>query len=120
MHRGKFILTVLSILPLNLLARINTGLFVKKDALSNLLEFPLMHAIFWRRSRRFGRGMEIPSGPLAYKSKFEPLPLSELEQSILIAAGTGVTGWNFDVPFGPNRPKEHASYTLRFTRPAID
>lgn len=59
--------------------------------------------------------MEIPSGPLAYKSKSEPLPLSELEQSILIAAATGVTGWNFGIPFGPDRPMEHASYSLRLT-----
>lgn len=59
--------------------------------------------------------MEIPSGPLAYKSKLDPLPLSELEQSILIAAATGVTGWNFGVPFGPDRKDEHAHYTARFT-----
>ena len=85
------------------------------DALNKLLEFPLMQAIFGRRARRFGLGMKIPSGPLAYESKHDPLPLSELEQSILIAAGTGVTGWNFGVPFGPDHPKEHASYSLRFT-----
>ncbi|WP_194777892.1 hypothetical protein [Pararhodonellum marinum] len=85
------------------------------NALHQLSQFPLMKAIFGRRSRRFGRGMQIPSGPLAYRSKLEPLPLSELEQSILIAVGTGVTGWNFGVPFGPDRPKEHAHYTQRFT-----
>jgi hypothetical protein len=113
--RRKFLLTLLSILPLTTFANIRAKLFMKKNPLSRLLEFPLMHAIFGRRSRRFGRGMEIPSGPLAYKSKLDPLPLSEFEQSILIAAGTGVTGWNFGVPFGPDRPKEHASYTLRFT-----
>ena len=115
MKRGKFLLGMLSLLPLTLLAKVNNRLFIKNNPLSTLLEFPLMHAIFGRRSRRFGRGMEIPSGPLAYKSKLDPLPLSELEQSILIAAGTGVTGWNFGIPFGPNRPKEHSSYTLRFT-----
>lgn len=115
MKREKFLLSLLSLLPLPLLAKINTKSFIKNNPLDILLEYPLMQAIFGRRSRRFGRGMEIPSGPLAYKSKLEPLPLSELEQSILIAAGTGVTGWNFGVPFGPNRPKEHASYTLRFT-----
>lgn len=86
-----------------------------KSPLEYLSEFPLMHAIFGRRARRFGYGMEIPSGPLAFKSKHHPLPLSELEQSILIAVGTGVTGWNFGVPFGPDRPGEHAHYTQRFT-----
>jgi hypothetical protein len=115
MNRGKFILTALSILPLTLLAKIKTKLFMRRDPLSILLQFPLMHAIFGRRARRFGRGMEIPSGPLKYKSKLEPLPLSDLEQSILIAAGTGVTGWNFGIPFGTDRPKEHAHFTQRFT-----
>jgi len=85
------------------------------NALHQLSQFPLLEAIFGRRARRFGRGMEIPSGPLAYKSKLEPKPLSDLEESILIAVGTGVTGWNFGVPFGPDRPNEHAHYTQRFT-----
>jgi hypothetical protein len=88
---------------------------MKKDPLNKLLQFSLMHAIFGRRSRRFGLGMEIPSGPLAYKSKLENMPLSDLEQSIMIAAATGVTGWNFGIPFGPNHPNEHANYTNRFT-----
>lgn len=85
------------------------------NALHQVSQFPLLEAIFGRRARRFGRGMEIPSGPLAYKSKLEPRPLSDLEESILIAVGTGVTGWNFGVPFGPDRPNEHAHYTQRFT-----
>ena len=87
----------------------------ENSTLNQVLQFPLMHAIFGRRARRFGLGMEIPSGPLAYKSHHGPLPLSEPEQAILIAAGTGVTGWNFGVPFGPDRPQEHAHYTQRFT-----
>lgn len=85
------------------------------DAMTELLQFPLMQAIFGRRSRRFGLGMEIPSGPLAYASDADPHPLSELEQSLLIAAGTGVTGSNFGIPFGPARPNAHAEYSVRFT-----
>jgi hypothetical protein len=85
------------------------------NPISDLFHFPLMQAILGRRSRRFGLGMEIPSGPLAFKSRSAPQPLSELEQSVLIAAGTGVTGWNFGVPFGPRKPAEHAHYTQRFT-----
>jgi hypothetical protein len=42
-----------------------------------LFKFPLMSAIFGRRSRRFGLGMTIPSGPLAYKSKQPPVRLHE-------------------------------------------
>ena len=83
--------------------------------LNHLLQYPLLNAIFGRRARRFGQGMEIPSGPLAFKSRQPPHPLSELERAVLLAAGTGVTGWSFGVPFGPDRPREHAHYTLRFT-----
>ncbi len=85
------------------------------DALSDLLDFPLLEAVMGRRARRFGLGMEIPSGPLAFTSRAAPQPLSKLERSVLVAAGTGVTGWNFGVPFGPDRPDEHAHYTQRLT-----
>jgi hypothetical protein len=85
------------------------------DPLADLFDFPLFDALMGRRARRFGLGMEIPSGPLAYRSSAAPQPLSELERAVLVAAGTGVTGWNFGVPFGPDRPTEHAHYTLRFT-----
>jgi hypothetical protein len=83
--------------------------------LDELLAFPLMEAIFGRRSRRFGLGMSIPSGPLAFTSNYKPHPLSELEQSILVAAATGVTGFNFGIPFTSHRPTEFAHYTERFT-----
>ena len=85
------------------------------DPLHTLNSFPLMEAIFGRRSRRFGLGMEIPSGPLSFKSRKEPVPLTELEKYTLVAAATGVTGWNFGVPFGPNNPDAHADFTVRFT-----
>lgn len=85
------------------------------SAEESLLNFPLIQALFGRRARRFGFGMEIPSGPLAYKSDKEPLPLSEREQMILVAAATGVSGWNFGVPFGPRTPQSHAEFTLRYT-----
>lgn len=87
----------------------------KDDPLDHLLEYPLMAAIFGRRSRRFGRGMEIASGPLAFRSRHAPMPLSELERAVLVAAATGVTGFSFGVPHGPDRPEEHAHYTPRYT-----
>ena len=74
-----------------------------------------MNAVFGRRARRFGMGMEIPSGPLAFRSQREAIPLSELERSILVGAATGVSGWSFGVPFGPRTPESHAEFTLRFT-----
>ena len=82
---------------------------------AELSEYPLFAALAGRRARRFGLGMEIPSGPLAFRSGTQPLALSELERSMLVAAGTGVTGWSFGVPFGPDSPEEHARYTQRFT-----
>jgi hypothetical protein len=56
------------------------------------LELPLAEALLGRRSRRFGLGMTLPSGPLAYASDAEPVPLSELEEAVLVWLGTGITG----------------------------
>jgi hypothetical protein len=82
---------------------------------SDLMKFPFVNALFGRRARRFGLGMEIPSGPLAFRSEKNPLPLSETEQMLLVAAATGVSGWSFGVPFGPRTPESHAEFTLRYT-----
>jgi hypothetical protein len=87
----------------------------KETPPAEVFEFPLMQAIFGRRARRFGLGMELPSGPLAFRSGSEPLPLTELERTLLVAAATGVSGWSFGVPFGPRTPDAHAEFTLRFT-----
>jgi hypothetical protein len=87
----------------------------QSESLIALSDFPLMKAIFGRRSRRFGLGMEIPSGPLQFASDSEAVPLSELEQAVLVAAATGVTGWHFGIPFGPAAPEAHANYAVRFT-----
>ena len=61
------------------------------DALKELLKFPLMEAITGRRSRRFCMGAEIPDGVLAFKSKHKPLPLSEIEQLLVLTSMGGVT-----------------------------
>ena len=45
--------------------------------------YPLLTALLERRSRRFGLGMRIPSGPLAYQSRHKPVPLSEDEEAAL-------------------------------------
>jgi hypothetical protein len=37
----------------------------EREALAELARFPLLDAIFGRRSRRFPMGGEIPDGPLA-------------------------------------------------------
>jgi hypothetical protein len=60
--------------------------------LQEALGLPLADAILGRRSRRFGLGMTLPSGPLAHASDAEPVPLTELEEAVLVWLGTGVTG----------------------------
>jgi hypothetical protein len=62
------------------------------DTLNELLKFPLMEAIAGRRSRRFCMGAEIPDGVLAFKSKHKLLPLSEIEQLLVLTSMGGVTG----------------------------
>lgn len=69
------------------------------EGLNVALNFGLLDAIFTRRSRRFGLGMEMTEGTLKYKSRFQPIPLTELEEAFLIWAGTGMTGLSLgDLP----------------------
>jgi hypothetical protein len=63
-------------------------------ALNELFEFPLVAALLGRRSRRFFLGAEIPDGIFAYRSRHEPVPLSELEKLLVVGACGGSTGWH--------------------------
>ncbi len=54
--------------------------------------YPLMEALIERRSRRFGRGMSLNGGPLAYDSDSTPQPLTLEEEAALAFAGCGITG----------------------------
>ena len=70
-----------------------------KKLLEETWNTPLFDAIFTRRSRRFGLGMEIAHGPNAYKSEAEPIPLSLEEEAMLCMAATGMSGMNLaDMP----------------------
>ena len=62
------------------------------QGLQDLLEFPFVEALFGRRARRFSLGASIPDGPLAFTSRHDPLPLSELEQMLVLTAAAGNTG----------------------------
>jgi hypothetical protein len=62
-------------------------------ALDRLSRYPLLDALLGRRSRRFGRGMRMAGGPLAYTSTRAPQPLSELEEALLVFAACGLTGF---------------------------
>ena len=50
-----------------------------------------------RRSRRFAVGDEMPDGPLAYRSRHEPIPLTELERMLVLSAMGGTTGWHYSI-----------------------
>ena len=55
-----------------------------------------------RRSRRFSLGMNMPGGPLAYQSRYQPAPLNESEIAALVFAAGGVTGHALaDLCFAP-------------------
>jgi hypothetical protein len=60
--------------------------------LHEVWEYPLFEALYGRRSRRFGRGFEMTEGPTPHKSQHAPLPLSEIEEALLVAAGIGFSG----------------------------
>jgi hypothetical protein len=62
------------------------------DAVGALGRYPLLDALRERRSRRFGLGMAMPAGPLAYRSRHPGLPLSEDEEALLAFAACGITG----------------------------
>ena len=69
----------------------------QREALRRLSEFPLVEALYGRRSRRFPVGGEIPDGPLAYRSEHEPVPLTDLERLLVLTACAGTTGWHYAI-----------------------
>ena len=69
----------------------------QREALAQLAQFPLVEALYGRRSRRFPVGGEIPDGPLAFRSEHEPAPLSDLERLLILTACAGTTGWHYAI-----------------------
>lgn len=57
-----------------------------------LPQMTLLEALLERRSRRFCLGMAIQRGPLAFKSRYPPRPLSDVEEAIIAFAAAGITG----------------------------
>lgn len=79
--------------------RKETKLMKIPEGLYKAMDYGLLDSIFSRRSRRFGMGMEIPEGNLQYRSKHSSHPLSDIEEAVLIWAGTGTTGLSLgDMP----------------------
>lgn len=80
----------------------------------DMLEFGLLEALLGRRSRRFFRGATVPDGVLAYRSRHEPLPLSELEKHLVVAACGGNTGWNYLI----HRARRYAPHLSNYSAAA--
>ncbi|MER6122471.1 hypothetical protein ABT173_07200 [Streptomyces sp. NPDC001795] len=68
--------------------------------LTDLFTRPLLETVWHRRTHRVSRGASVPAGSMSYSSPHPPLPLSELEEAVLIAL-TGSTGLTM-----PDRPFE--------------
>ena len=91
---------------------------VRPEALEAAFAFPALDAIFTRRARRFALGATM-TGPLAYHSEKEPIPLAVSEEAILVAAATGITGvvreeWPFTTGEGETTSADKlASFTGR-------
>ncbi|MEM7468133.1 MAG: hypothetical protein AAF387_14760 [Pseudomonadota bacterium] len=75
--------------------------------------FSFVNSLFGRRSRRFGWGMEIPRGPLAFKSARPPSSLDEFETAFLLATGCGISGWHHGIPFSESL-EGLCSYSTRY------
>jgi hypothetical protein len=72
---------------------------IRSEAVERLRSYPLLEALFTRRSRRISRGASFQAGVLTFTSTQDAQPLSPLEEAVLIAA-TSRTGTIFvDSPF---------------------
>jgi hypothetical protein len=80
-------------------------------ALEGVTHFPLTQALAGRRSRRFCTGAEIPEGPLAFKSNQKPIPLTELEQMVVLTSMAGSTGWHYTVSYNETVRSKLPSYS---------
>jgi len=72
----------------------------------DVLAFGLIEALLGRRSPLVFLGAEIPDGVFAYKSRYAPVPLSELEKLLVVAACGSNTGWHHLI----YRAERHAPY----------
>lgn len=83
----------------------------ERKALQELSEFPFYDAVLGRRSRRFPVGGEIPDGVLAFKSRKESRPLTDLQRALVLATVTGQTGWHFGISRHPGYAPQFPNYS---------
>lgn len=76
---------------------------VSHKGLQALVERPLLETLWRRRTHRVSRGSSVRAGSMSYESSAERVPLSDLEEAVLVAA-TGCTGLTMpDRPFNDPR-----------------
>src|SRR5579864_9427419 len=63
----------------------------RSSGIDALFQYPLMTALFERRTRRIARGTSVMANDLSHTSTNAPKPLSALEEAVLIVS-TGLTG----------------------------
>src|SRR5438105_2519899 len=81
----------------------------------------LLEALRGRRSRRFGLGMKMEQGPMAYTSRHAPLPLTEEEEALMAFAACGVTGYALaDLCYAPGQGATILAGLLGRTIPSGD
>jgi len=89
------------------------GRLVDHPGVGSFLRYPLIQSVLNRRSRRFAMGTEIPGGPTKYKSAYRPTPLDEVEEALLIQAGTGLTGLILsDLPYMDDQERDAGGNTV--------
>ena len=77
----------------------------------DVLNFSLVQGLLGRRSRRFFMGAEIPDGVLAYRSRHKPVPLSDLEKMLVVAACGGNTSWHNMIYRGASYAPHFSNYS---------
>jgi hypothetical protein len=77
---------------------------------TDVLDFKFVDALFGRRARRFFMGASIPDGYFKYKSKYDPLPLTESEQMMILSAAAGNTGWHNLIMHGERYAPDLSNY----------
>jgi hypothetical protein len=84
----------------------------------------LIDAMLARRSRRFAQGMNLPTGPLAFRSQHAPNPLTEEQEAALAFAACGVTGYALaELPYGrsatPEQWRKYVTHLLAERSPVV-
>lgn len=79
--------------------------------LQTALTFPLIEALHGRRARRFSMGAVIEDGPLAFRSRHEPMPLTDLERMLVLTSAAGNTGWHYAITRNPTYAPHFPNYS---------